>query len=781
LRGPRFADRIAEAPVDRVGRRIEIRGTVQGVGFRPWVFRMAREQGVAGRVRNEAGGVVIDAFGVRDRVDAFVRRLRVAPPPAANIREMHAVAIPAEPVRGFRIVPSAAGGTRRVTVPPDLATCAECEREIFDPADRRFGYPFTNCTNCGPRFSILRDLPYDRASTTMEPFTMCADCAREYRRPDDRRFHAQPDACPVCGPRLRALAPDGTVLPATDAVTAAAAYLDAGRIVALKGIGGYHLACDATSGRAVGELRRRKNRDQKPFAVMVRDLAAARRVARLSEAERRLLTGVERPIVLVERREDASLAAEVAPGNPLVGLLLPYSPLHHLLLAAADRPLVMTSGNLSGEPIAYRDGEALARLGAIADCFLVHDRDIHNPCDDSVARVIAGQPVLLRRSRGYVPRPVPLARPVERPVLACGGHLKNAFCIAVGDAAYLGAHVGDLENLATVQAFEDAVERLERLLGVRPEIVAHDLHPGYLSTAYALQRQGSFKVGVQHHHAHVASALAEHGLAGPVLGVAYDGTGYGTDGTAWGGELLLSDLESFDRLATFRPVPLPGNEVALRQVWRIALAALEDAYAGDPPLERIPLFRDVPPGEVAAVRRAAAGAPVLAPLARGVGRYFDALGALVLGRRHSHHEGQVAMELNLAADRQERGAYPFVVDRAATPWVLDLRPVVRAAAEDLMAGHSPATISGRFHNTLAQATAALVRAAAEQVGRLPVVLTGGVFQNALLAERVLAALGGEFDVRMHGQVPPGDGGLALGQALVADAMTRRGAGESACA
>ena len=767
--------------MEKVGRRIEIRGTVQGVGFRPWVYRVAREQGIAGRVSNDARGVVIDAFGAADRVDAFVKRLEAAPPPAARIREVRTEAIPAEPARGFRIVPSVPGGARRVTVPPDLATCSECEREVMDPSDRRYGYAFTNCTNCGPRFSILRDLPYDRASTTMSRFQMCTECQREYRTFSDRRFHAQPNACPACGPRLVALTAEGTLLPATDAISAAVGYLDAGLVVACKGVGGYHLACDATSAPAVGRLRQRKNRDQKPFAVMVRDLAAARRLARLSGQERALLTSVERPIVLAERRADTSLAPEVAPGNPLVGLLLPYSPLHHLLLAAAERPLVMTSGNLSGEPIAYRDDDAFARLGGIADMFLLHDREIHNRCDDSVTRVIAGRPVVLRRSRGYVPRPVTLARPVERPVLACGGHLKNAFCIAVGDAAYLGPHVGDLESLSTVQAFEEAVERMERLLGVRPEVVAHDLHPGYLSTAYALARQATVKVGVQHHHAHVASALAEHGLRGPVLGVAYDGTGYGTDGTAWGGELLQADLESFDRLATFRPLPLPGSDVAVRQVWRIALAALDDAYAGHPPLHEIPLFRSLPEAEVEAVRRAAAGAPVLSPLARGVGRYFDALGALVLGRKHSHHEGQVAMEWNLAADPAETGAYPFEVDFGTTPWTLDLRPVVRAAVDDLLAGRSPGVISGRFHHTLARATADLVRAAAAQVGRMPVVLTGGVFQNALLAERVLAALTPEFDVRMHAQVPPGDGGLALGQALVADAMTRRGAGESACA
>jgi hydrogenase maturation protein HypF len=673
------------------------------------------------------------------------------------------------------------GGARRVTVPPDLAPCADCEREIFDPGNRRHGYAFSNCTNCGPRFTILRDLPYDRSSTTMARFAMCADCEREYRRPRDRHFHAEPNACPACGPRLWLFSAEGVLVPATDAIAAAAGCLEAGQVVAVKGVGGYQLACDATSPEAVARLRRRKRRDGKPFAVMVRDLSAASRLCDLTAEERALVASVERPIVLARRRPGAGLAPEVAPDNPLVGVMLPSSALHHLLLAAAGRPLVMTSGNLSGEPIAYRDDDAFARLGGIADTFLLHDRDIHNRCDDSVARVIAGRPVVLRRARGYVPRPIPLARPVERPVLACGGHLKNAFCIAAGDEAYLGPHVGDLESLSTVQAFEEAVERLERLLGIRPEVVAHDLHPGYLSTAYALARQATLKVGVQHHHAHVASAMGEHGLRGPVLGVAYDGTGYGTDGTSWAGELLLADLETFDRLATFRPLPLPGNDVAIQQVWRIALAAVDDAFAGAPPLESIPLFRSVPEADLKSVRAAAASAPVLAPLARGVGRYFDALGALVLGRRHSTHEGQVAMEWSLAADPAEGGSYPYVIERTAAPRVVDLRPTIRAAVEDLLAGAAPATISGRFHNTLAHATAALVRLAATQVGRLPVVLTGSVFQNALLAERVLAALAPDFDVRLHSQVPPGDGGLALGQALIADAMTRNRAGESACA
>jgi hydrogenase maturation protein HypF len=462
-----------------------------------------------------------------------------------------------------------------------------------------------------------------------------------------------------------------------------------------------------------------------------------------------------------------------------VGVLLAYTPLHHQLLSGTA-PLVMTSGNLSDEPIAHRDEDALARLGGVADAFVAHDREIVTRCDDSVARVIAGRPVVLRRSRGYVPRPLPVRRPFQRPVLACGGHLKNTFCVGVGDAAYLGPHVGDLDSLATVAAFEEAVERTCDLLMVRPEIVAHDLHPGYLSTAYALSRPGAFKVGVQHHHAHVASAMGEHGLEGPVFGVAYDGTGYGRDGGIWGGEVLLADYDDFDRLSTFRPLPLAGNEVALRDVWRLALALLDDAYDGVPPVEAFEVFRGLPEAELDLARRLAAE-PALSPRAHGVGRYFDAFGALFLGLRRSHHEGEVALQWNLAAEPAERGRFPFDIDRSRVPWVVDLRPTVQAAVRLLRRGTGPGVLAARFHNTLAAATAAVVRAAAERHGRRPVVLSGGCFQNALLAERTREALVPELAVHLHAQVPPGDGGIALGQALIADAITRAGEEDERCA
>jgi hydrogenase maturation protein HypF len=757
------------------GRRIEVRGTVQGVGFRPWIYRQAHEVGLTGRVRNDAGGVTIEAFGPGAALDALQARIETRSPPAAVVRGVRAESIPAEAVESFVIEPSPAEGRRRVSIPPDLATCPDCLGEILDPDDRRHLYPFTNCTSCGPRYTIARDVPYDRAATTMAGFVMCPACQAEYDAPLDRRFHAQPNACPDCGPQLRLGDAAGWTLAAESGpggpLAFAAVRLREGAVLAVKGLGGFHLACDATDPVAVCLLRERKRRDEKPFAVMVRDLAEADRCAVLEPEERRLLESVERPIVLVRRRDGEGLADAVAPGNPLLGLLLAYTPLHHLLLAEVGRPLVMTSGNLSEEPMAAEDEEARERLKGIADLFLSHDRPIENRCDDSVARVIAGRPTVLRRARGYVPRAIPLSRPVRRPVLACGAHLKNAFCLAAGDQAWLGPHVGDLDNLEACRHYEEQVERLQRFLGIRPEVVAHDLHPDYFSTSYAERRPEPLKVGVQHHHAHVASAMAEHGLEGPVLGLAWDGTGLGPDGTAWGGELLLATFEGFERLATLRPLRLAGGDEAIRQVWRIALAALDDAFDGAPPLEELTLFREVPSRDVAVVRQMVATG-LRAPLAHGAGRYFDALGALGLGRPRSTYEGQVALEWNLVAEEGESRAYPHTVARKTEVSEIDLRTTVREAVADLIAGVPAPVVSARFHNTLAEAAAGAVAEATERHGRLPVVLTGGCFQNARLAADVLRRLEGAHRVELHREVPPGDGGLALGQALVADAAER---------
>ena len=751
------------------GRRIEVRGTVQGVGFRPWVYRVARRVGVAGRVRNDSSGVTIEVFGTDEAIGSFLMQLQEDTPSSARIVELRSSPIPEERVEGFLIEPSDVAGDKTLSIPPDLATCPQCQAEVFDPESRRYGYAFTNCTVCGPRFTIATGIPYDRAATTMAGFEMCPACQREYDDVEDRRFHAQPNACPDCGPVLTLARLDGDKVPVNDALNGAAELLKSGAVVAIKGLGGFHLACDATNAGAVQLLRERKHRDEKPFAVMVGDLEEAKRLAMITDEEEALLTAPERPIVLLHARDKTNLAAEVGFESPLLGLFLPYTPLHHLLLAATDRPLVMTSANVSEEPICRDNDEASRRLEGIADAILFHDRDIAMRCDDSVVRVIAGTPTIMRRSRGFVPRPFRLTKSVSRPVLACGAHLKNTFCIASGDTAYFGPHIGDLETVAALEFFEDAIDRMQTILRIRPEVIAHDLHPGYLSTRYARTRNDALKVGVQHHHAHVASVMAEHGVQGPVLGVAFDGTGFGEDGTSWGGEFLLCFSGRFERLATFRPVRLAGGDLAMREVWRIAYALVHDAFDGEPPIASLPLFADVPQPSLRVVSQMIEH-DLNAPRARGVGRYFDGFGALALNRTVSTYEGQVAIAWNHAANHTVHDAYPFALDLSTAPLEVDLRPAVRAAVEDVLSGVSPGDISARFHNTLAKLTAEVVRGLLADVGDMPVALTGGVFQNARLTSDMSRKLPRKIQLLRHGKVPPGDGGIALGQALIADAF-----------
>lgn len=813
------------------GKRIRIRGTVQGVGFRPWVYRVAVQAGVTGRVRNDSSGVTIDAFGDGASLRRFEDALHASPPPAARIADYEAVSIPPEPATSFVIVHSEAATERRVSIPPDLAICDDCVRDILDPANRRHRYPFTNCTNCGPRFTIATDVPYDRVATTMAPFEMCGPCRHEYEDVLDRRFHAQPTACPVCGPQLELVwtdlslslgnvrlrpgathdpSSDDTVMPGAshasnghhtptagaaggadlegpraepfvaphfsvapdrgpfvDAVAEAADAISRGLIVALKGLGGFHLACDATSEAAVLRLRTRKHRDEKPLAVMVRTLADAERVADLSPVHRDMLSSAERPIVLANRRAESGLAPSVAPHNRQIGVMLAYTPLHHLLLADSGVPLVMTSGNRSDEPIAFTNDDARARLGHIADVLLLHNREIHTRCDDSVAAVVNGAPLVIRRSRGYVPRAITLRTPVSTPVLAVGALLKNTFCLASGTQAFLGPHIGDLENLETYESFATAVERFQRFVDIQPEIVACDLHPDYMSTMWAEARPERL-VRVQHHHAHVVSAMAEHGLEGSAIGIAYDGTGYGTDGSSWGGEILVARPDAYSRVATFRPLALIGGDRAVREPWRIALALLHDAYDGHPPSTTEALMPSVHGSEREQMALLLRG-HVQVSLSHGVGRYFDAFGALFLDRRRAAYEGQVALEWNQIADPACRRAYPFDINDRLQPIELDLRPAVRAAVDDASRGVPAATMAAAFHNTVASATAAAVARVAAVTGPLPVVASGGVFQNALLAEAVRAALTG-FDLRLHAGVPPGDGGIALGQAVIANAI-----------
>jgi hydrogenase maturation protein HypF len=737
------------------------------------VYRVAQAEAIRGRVRNDNAGVTIEAFGTSAALQRFADRLAhdLSIPAAAVVEHVQTEPIDYEPASGFAIVASEAGDEARVSIPPDLASCPECVAEIHDPANRRYRYAFTNCTNCGPRFTIVRTTPYDRPGTTMAAFAMCPECQREYDDVGDRRFHAQPNACPSCGPQLDVRTADGRPFRTADPIDDVGRALREGLIVAVKGIGGFQLACDATSDSAVAKLRDRKRRDEKPFAVMVRDLAEASRIADLTPEEALLLMSVERPIVLAARRHDAPLAVDIAPRNPLVGIMTANSPLHDLLLSAAGVPLVMTSGNLSEEPIVTDNADALIRLRGVADLFLLHDRDIVTRCDDSVARVINGRPVVLRRARGYVPHPIKMRRAFEAPVLACGAQLKNTFCIGRGSEAVLGPHIGDLDSVNVYRDYQASIERLTQFLEVTPDIVAHDLHPDYLSTRYAHGRRAPVTIGVQHHHAHIASVMAEHGLDGAVIGLAFDGTGYGTDGTAWGSEVMIAGYPEFTRIATFRPLALPGGDAAIRQPWRVALALVDEAFKGEAPLDIFALFRRIPSHDLDIVGRMLRRG-FNAPPAHGLGRYFDAFGALLLDRPYAAYEGQLALELNMAADPAEKGRYSYEISQVSSPWQVDLRHAVRDAVFELLGGEDVSKIAARVHNTFAAASVDLVRATAHGAGRLPVVLSGGCFQNARLAESIVRDLVPDFRVHLHEHVPPGDGGIALGQAVVAAAKIR---------
>jgi hydrogenase maturation protein HypF len=646
---------VSAATVRRVAVRVD--GVVQGVGFRPYVFRLAEQHRLAGFVRNDTRGVLVEVEGSPGEVERFLAELPLRAPPLARVEHLSARELPPAGARAFEIRQSDGDGAPAALVSADTATCAACLAELFDPRDRRFRYPFVNCTNCGPRFTIVRDLPYDRPLTTMASFAMCEACRAEYDDPRDRRFHAQPNACPVCGPRVRLVGASERDAP--DAVAAAARLLRAGAIIAVKGIGGYHLACRADDERAVATLRARKRREDKPFALMARDLAAAGAFVELRGPDLAQLVSTARPIVCAPRRADALVAAAVAPRSRELGVMLPYSPLHHLLLADAGCTLVLTSGNVSDEPIAYRDEDALARLAPIADAFLLHDRPIHTRTDDSVVRAAGRRPVLLRRSRGLVPGCLPLPVPARRPLLACGAELKSTFCVAKERRAWVSHHVGDLDDAETLASFVEGIAHFERLFAVAPELVVHDLHPDYHSTAYALARAGVETLAVQHHHAHLAACLAEHGETGTAVGAIYDGSGLGCDGTIWGGELLVGNLFGFERVGSLVGVRLPGGDRAVREPWRMACAWLVAACGTDPPLPRS-LAGQVEPARWRAVAQMAERG-FAAPPTTSMGRLFDAVAALCGLRARVSYEGQAAAELEAVADRGEQGAYELPV------------------------------------------------------------------------------------------------------------------------
>jgi hydrogenase maturation protein HypF len=762
-------------------RRITVRGVVQGVGFRPFVHRLASELRLSGHVSNNAGGVVVEVEGDRAAVEAFCRRVGDQAPPLACVTSVTYETVPALGTAGFTIQPSERGEGRTL-LPPDTATCADCLRELADPSDRRHRHPFITCTHCGPRLTIATGMPYDRATTTMAAFPMCPRCAGEYTDPADRRFHAQPVACWSCGPRLvftPAPGTGGTPCEGEEALAQARRLLARGAVVAVKGIGGYHLSCDAADPEAVAALRGRKARGDKPFAVMAADLATALRLADVRPAEREVLTGPRRPIVLLRRSPGRNpvLAAGVCPGSPDIGVMLPYTPLHHLLFGLPGDPpgprlLVMTSGNRSGEPIVTDDGEAQSRLAGLADAWLWHDRAIDVPCDDSVVRVRPdGSELVIRRSRGYAPTPFTLPVPL-RPSLAVGGDLKSTVCVAEDRSAWFSPHIGDMGDLAALRAAETAERRLRTLTGVAPEMLVADRHPGYHSARWARRHAGDRPLRlVQHHHAHIASAMAENGLdAGArVIGVAFDGTGYGDDAAVWGGEVLLAGYDGYRRLVHLAYVPLPGGDAAVANPCRMALSQLRAAdVAWDPAL---PCVAACPPGERRLLARQLESEFGCVPTS-SMGRLFDAVSSLAGVCHRADYEAQAAVELEAAAASAwtgRDGAYAFGLRRgvsAAT--LLDPAPVVRAIVGDLASGTGPEVIAARFHRAVARAVETVCRLALRETGVRTVVLSGGVFANALLDEECTQRLGAAgFAVLRHREVPPGDGGLALGQLVVA--------------
>src|SRR5271157_2177758 len=750
-----------------VRKAIEVSGIVQGVGFRPYIYRLAGERQLTGSICNTAAGVSIEVQGPPAAVDDFLARLPAEAPPLARITDITVHEIPCNGDLDFRIIATHRGEPVSTLISPDVAVCADCLREMFDSADRRYRYPFINCTNCGPRFTIVRNIPYDRPFTSMAAFRMCSACQAEYDDPSNRRFHAQPNACWTCGPQVELWDLVGKRVEAADPIAETVTRLQRGDVVAIKGLGGFHLACDATNADAVRTLRERKRRVEKPFAVMVPDIGAAERFCEVDEAARQLLLSPQRPIVLTLRRKDTAIADEVAPFNRYLGVFLPYTPLHHLLFSEGNfSALVMTSANMSEEPICIANDEAVRRLQKLADCFLVHNREILLRCDDSVTRVSGGRSRQLRRSRGFVPVPVFLSEEVPS-VLAVGGELKNTICLTKGRHAFLSQHIGDLENAESYSFFEEAIEHLQRILEITPVAIAYDLHPSYFSTGWALAQSGLPQIGVQHHHAHIASCMAENHLDGQVIGIALDGTGYGTDGRIWGGEVLLADYSGFERAAHLAYVPLPGGEATIREPWRMAVAYLVRHFGCDF-VRELPFAKSVPPKNLNVLFRMVEQG-INSPLTSSCGRLFDAVAALAGIRREVNYEAQAAIELEMAiGSSRDESAYPFELIADGEGWTIDTRGLFEALLHDLGHDVPVADISRRFHNGLVEMLCEVAGRLRQRSGLERICLSGGTFQNVYLFERLCDRLGRHnFQVFTHSEVPAGDGGLSLGQALVA--------------
>ena len=744
---------------------IGITGIVQGIGFRPFIYNLAQKHSIRGWVLNNEKGVLIDAESEDGNLDRFIQDIPELAPPLARIESFDVKYLEPLGYSTFEIRKSEETQEKFVLISPDVATCDQCLSELSSPKNFRYRYPFINCTLCGPRFTIIRDIPYDRHRTTMAPFVMCPVCQKEYEDPSDRRFHAQPNACSACGPSLHLEDTEGKEVPG-DPIVKTLDLLSKGRIIAIKGLGGFHLACDARNRDAVSSLRSRKFREDKPFAVMCQNLEEVKEHCEVNKEEGKLLLSVERPIVILRRKENSPVTNAVAPYQDTLGVMLPYSPLHHLLLNSPLKTLVMTSGNVSDEPISYRNKEAIRRLSKIADYFLFHNREIHMRCDDSVTRIFEGQPYILRRSRGYVPSPIKLSFPLEM-ILACGGELKNTFCLTRGQYAFMSHHIGDLENLETLTSFEEGIEHFKRLFYIEPKAVTYDLHPDYLSTQYALSIPDIPRMGVQHHHAHIVSAMAENGMEGDVIGVALDGTGFGLDGTIWGGEFIRSNLRDFDRLAHLKKVPMPGGSMAIKEPWRMAMVYLSEAFGDETTKLKIDLIRRIDPQKWDVLKRAIEK-KINTPLTSSMGRFFDAVSSLLSVRDEARYEGQTAIELEMIADHGIKEEYPFHIQKDEKPMVVDSQEMIRGIVRDLIDGAPNSEISGKFHRTIARLiveTCETIRSK-EKLNR--VVLSGGVFQNIFLLSLVTEGLKrSAFDVYTHHLVPTNDGGISLGQAVIA--------------
>jgi hydrogenase maturation protein HypF len=753
---------------ERFSRYIKVKGIVQGVGFRPFVFNLAEKYHLAGWVRNSSSGVEITVSGVDADIESFTSEIRGNPPSLAHIESITTQEIPRQTFIGFVIQPSLEEEGARVPISPDMSICPDCHRELFSPTDRRFRYPFINCTNCGPRFSIIKDIPYDRPKTTMVGFELCSDCRKEYEVPRDRRFHAQPVACHVCGPQVWFSAQGETLAQKEAAIQLTREWLRAGKIVAIKGLGGFHLACDASNAQAVRTLRDRKKRSDKPFALMAFSVDIIRQYCEVSPSEEALLASPQHPIVLLRQKQNVQIAPDTAPGQNHLGFMLPYTPLHLLLLEPVEgypTAFIMTSGNLSEEPVAYEDEEASQRLAGIADGFLLNDRPIHMRVDDSVARVVSDAPYLIRRSRGYAPQPITLPISTGQ-ILACGAELKNTFCLSAGQQAYISHHIGDLENFETLTSFETGIEHFKTLFRISPELIAADLHPDYLSSRYAVelsQRTGLTIVQVQHHHAHLASCLADNGWdsTAPVIGLTFDGTGLGTDSAIWGGEVLVGGYAGFERRFHLAELPLPGGDAAIRHPARIALAYLAgcglEADVNLPPMQALC-------SEERTVLRSQIEHRINTPLTTSMGRLFDAVSALIGVRQTATYEGQAAIELENICDPLENGSYAIPMEKD----VILVRALLEQVLHDWSAGVPNPIISARFHNGLARLALELCEQIRRDTSICTVALSGGVWQNMTLLSKTLALLNQvNFQPLIHHQVPANDGGISLGQVMVA--------------